>query len=354
MAEAISNHEVLHNILGGLQPGGTCIAWISGLVTCEALRLTQRFGDNTSWIRLLFVYVVLFLSVALARFPVGCRGILLCSRTIKLPSEKSNSLIASGPRYHFVCSRIVSRMTNWSLCFELHTDAECNVVIVSLDCGSVRQHSQIPDGADEAIQNTNYPNNYGMVEFRALLPLHFQSHSTIQAIHLRDVCAQLDVGETIHDYTVCHLNRSFRPLIIFPDANPRKKLVCGAVVTLIKAYDLFQSDAISKVLVMKGDPFRCAWGVLCLLCQTAIFPTVVDVILVCLLSQDGKVGAICSICSLSAEFHLFGPIMAISAALDEDPAECSTPCPVVKGSLNVGDARRKQITFEAVEQKVSN
>ncbi|KNZ61409.1 hypothetical protein VP01_1403g2 [Puccinia sorghi] len=307
MAEANSNHEILYDILGGLQPGGTCLAWISGLVTCEALRLTQRFGDNTSWIRRLFVYVVLFLSVALARFVssfllhhgrVGrCKFMCIISFAV-----------GSLTGFAFYSRSVWSSPTGQRKIFRIPI---IRIIMVWLNVGL-----------------------YFLFIFRAIRLFRI---STFEMIG--------------HSWM---WERPFRPLTIVPDTHPLKKLGCGAVVTLIKAYDLLQSDAISKVLMIKGDPFRSAWGVLCLLCQTAIFPTIFDAILVCLKPQDGRVGTVCSVFSLSAEFHLFGPIMAISAALDDDPAECSTPCPVRKGNLNVGDAGRKHISFQSVEKKVSN
>ncbi|KAI9616875.1 hypothetical protein KEM48_010163 [Puccinia striiformis f. sp. tritici PST-130] len=43
------DRQLLYSTLGGLQPGGMCLAWVAGATICEALRLTQRFDPETSW-----------------------------------------------------------------------------------------------------------------------------------------------------------------------------------------------------------------------------------------------------------------------------------------------------------------
>jgi len=304
MAEAMSDQDVLYVIFGGLQPGGTCLAWIAGLVACEAIRLTQRFGDDTPWIKRLFVYLVLFLSVALA----SLFGAMVYYYGVESNGNyEALNYVPPSLRYHFVCSRIA---TFAGFLFYSHS-------VWSSPTGQ-RKIFRIP-----IIRIIIVLMNAG---------LYFIC--TLRVIRLFRIT---NFGMFQHSW-------------LWQRPAPAAQLGCGAVVTLIKAYDLWQSNAISKVVVLKGDPFRCAWEVLCLLCQTAIFPTVVDAILVCVIPQDGRVGLAYSIFSLSAEFHLFGPIMAISAELDDDPAECSTPCPVVTGSLNVGDAGGKK-KFQSVQTK---
>lgn len=68
MGGELSDQEILYTVLGGLQPGGTVFSWISGLIACEALRLTQRFDEHTSWDKRLFVYFSLLMSATQAGY----------------------------------------------------------------------------------------------------------------------------------------------------------------------------------------------------------------------------------------------------------------------------------------------
>lgn len=149
--------------------------------------------------------------------------------------------------------------------------------------------------------------------------------------------------------------REFGGTWLFERSGYAIQLVCGVLLTFIKAYDLYHSDAISKVLALKDDPFRCAWGTLCILCQTAIFPTIFDTISVCQYQADGMSGASYSILSVSAELHLFGPIMAISAALDdEEIVVCGTPCPVGRNDLDARDVAKPSVIFQSLEKEEEN
>ncbi|POW05256.1 hypothetical protein PSTT_09809, partial [Puccinia striiformis] len=117
-------------------------------------------------------------------------------------------------------------------------------------------------------------------------------------------------------------------------------LIEGAVLTFLKAYDLVKSGAVKRVLATRDDLHGFSWNSLCCLCQTAIFPTVFDLIAVSLPTPNGVSGTAYSLSSatvfsstlrrtvvddsftfanrsISAELHLFGPIVAISAALDD-------------------------------------
>ncbi|KAI9616880.1 hypothetical protein H4Q26_010516 [Puccinia striiformis f. sp. tritici PST-130] len=55
LADHTRDRELLYATLGGIQPVGTCLAWVVGLTMCEALRLTQRFDPKTSLIKRTFV-----------------------------------------------------------------------------------------------------------------------------------------------------------------------------------------------------------------------------------------------------------------------------------------------------------
>jgi hypothetical protein len=79
MSTVLSDHDILYSVLGGLQPGGTVFSWIAGLTACEALRLTQRFDENTSWDKRLFVYFSLVMSVTQAGYePISLSLSFLC------------------------------------------------------------------------------------------------------------------------------------------------------------------------------------------------------------------------------------------------------------------------------------
>ncbi|PLW33579.1 hypothetical protein PCANC_23640 [Puccinia coronata f. sp. avenae] len=164
----------------------------------------------------------------------------------------------------------------------------------------------LPDGKDEDIQDTDHPNNY-------IFGSSWMWERPAQSV----------------------------------------QLICGITLTFIKAYDLACSDEIPRVLAMKDDPLRFAWGVLCLLCQTAIFPTIFDAVLVCLEPSDKAVGMSYSILSFSAELHLFGPIMAISASLDDDDLDNyeEPDSPLQKGGFDVADETKKHLPFESTDMR---
>ncbi|KAH9460410.1 hypothetical protein Pst134EB_008583 [Puccinia striiformis f. sp. tritici] len=71
LADHTRDRELLYATLGGIQPVGTCLAWVVGLTMCEALRLTQRFDPKTSLIKRTFVYFSLIMSVALLSLFLG-------------------------------------------------------------------------------------------------------------------------------------------------------------------------------------------------------------------------------------------------------------------------------------------
>lgn len=90
----------------------------------------------------------------------------------------------------------------------------------------------------------------------------------------------------------------------------------GAFLTVIKLTDLARSNAFSVALSLQNHPLRAASSLLCLACQTAIFPTAFDIVSMCMI-RSHHVGVAYTILSLSAQLHLFGPIIAISASLDD-------------------------------------
>ncbi|KAA1084359.1 hypothetical protein PGT21_025551 [Puccinia graminis f. sp. tritici] len=302
----IASNGALHSILGGLQPGGTCLSWMAGLVACEALRLTQRFTKSTSWCTRFFVYFALAMSVTLA----GLFASVLYHYCVEsYGNYEALRHITRVLRFHFVCSRVATFAG-----FLFYTQSVwgsktgklkiCKIPIVQL--------------------------------ILVVVNMCLYALFTLRIIRLFSLATFEDFADTW----------------LFERSGQSVQLACGVVLTFIKAYDLSRSDDISKVLAMKNDPFRCAWGVLCLLCQTAIFPTVFDTISVCQNQKHGISGASYSILSVSAELHLFGPIMAISAALDDDDTiVCGTPCPVGRSDRDDGDAGKRHITFQSLEKR---
>ncbi|KNE96347.1 hypothetical protein PSTG_10314 [Puccinia striiformis f. sp. tritici PST-78] len=103
--DRLSDHEILYSVLGGLQPGGTCLAWIAGLIACESLRLTQRFDEETSWDKRFFVYFSLLMSVTLA----GLFAAMLYHYCIGSYGNYHNLLhVTNVVRFHYIFARVAT------------------------------------------------------------------------------------------------------------------------------------------------------------------------------------------------------------------------------------------------------
>ncbi|POW20204.1 hypothetical protein PSHT_03862 [Puccinia striiformis] len=142
-----------------------------------------------------------------------------------------------------------------------------------------------------------------------------------------------------------------------PDSKMQACLQPFCIIIALKITEISRlldiSLAFCDIILFVVGSLGCAWGVLCLLCQTAIFPTVFDAIS---LWQNGGgmvTGAAYTTLSISAQFHLLGPLLAISAALDEDEViDLGTPCTVEVGDLGVRDTCGKHITFEQADKEL--
>lgn len=303
----MTNREVLYDLLGGLQPGGTCLSWVAGLLACEALRLTQRFNTRITWIRRCFVYLVLVLSMTLA----GLYGALIYHYAVSSHGDyEAIQLVTPGLRYHFVFNRIA---TFAGFLF---------------------------------YSNSVWGSRTGKMKIFKIPIIRI----TISLVNLSILC--LFILRTIRLFKLSTFEQ-FGSSWMWERPAQSVQLICGITLTFIKAYDLACSDEIPRVLAMKDDPLRFAWGVLCLLCQTAIFPTIFDAVLVCLEPSDKAVGMSYSILSFSAELHLFGPIMAISASLDDDDLDNyeEPDSPLQKGGFDVADETKKHLPFESTDMR---
>ncbi|KAI7960174.1 hypothetical protein MJO29_005242 [Puccinia striiformis f. sp. tritici] len=365
----LSDRQALYEILGGLQAGGTCQAWIAGLIACEALRLTQRFDQNTSLLRRSFVYFGLAMSVTSA----GYRSVLSCynhershrnltcadlsSLLIYRECPDSKMQACLQPFCIIIALKIteILRLLDISLAF-------CDIILFVVG-SAVTYLNKMTWG----LWSSNIP---GFMFYTHSVWLSDTGKMRVLKIPIILIILVL-LNLCLYALFIVRMRRIFKipsfvefgenwlfhrrsmPLIIIREIRPNKKLVCGTILTLIKAYDLSRSDEITKVLATKNDPLGCAWGVLCLLCQTAIFPTVFDAIS---LWQNGGgmvTGAAYTTLSISAQFHLLGPLLAISAALDEDEViDLGTPCTVEVGDLGVRDTCGKHITFEQADKEL--
>ncbi|KAI9619802.1 hypothetical protein KEM48_008414 [Puccinia striiformis f. sp. tritici PST-130] len=248
----LANHsldrEILYSTLGGLQPGGMCLAWVSGATICEALRLMQRFDPKTTWDKRVFVYFSFFMSVSL------------------------------------------------------------------LSLFQARIYQDV-------------------------------------IVHYGDYQKLLEVTDILR---FNHVATRIRSSLIFIIYVLPWKLIEGAVLSLMKAYDLVKSGEAQKVLADTDDPLGLCWSVLCCLCQTAILPTVFDLIALSLPTSLGVNGAAHSMRSISAQLHLFGPSVAISAALDDMTFPSVELCCSPKNSVSeeMYETSKNILTFRK-EKKVS-
>ncbi|POW15731.1 hypothetical protein PSTT_01957 [Puccinia striiformis] len=243
--------------------------------------------------------------------------------------------LASFLRYHFICGRIVSFIITCSLCHGRYLFQQYDMEFMVLEYSRIHFYTHsvwLSDTGKMRIFKIPV-----ILIVLVLLNLCLYSLFIVRMLRIFKVPSFVEFGENW----------------LFHRRGQVIQLVCGTILTLIKAYDLSRSDEITKVLATKNDPLGCAWGVLCLLCQTAVFPTVFDAIS---LWQNGGgmvTGAAYTTLSISAQFHLLGPLLAISAALDEDEViDLGTPCTVEVGDVGVRDTCGKHITFEQTDKEL--
>ncbi|KAI9627677.1 hypothetical protein H4Q26_017244 [Puccinia striiformis f. sp. tritici PST-130] len=82
------------------------------------------------------------------------------------------------------------------------------------------------------------------------------------------------------------VQQKLRPIVFGPRGRV-VQLICGALLTLLKACDLARSKAVRQMLVSNQDLLRYVSSILCLLCQTAIFPTIFDLVSLYLRNAKG-------------------------------------------------------------------
>ncbi|POV98164.1 hypothetical protein PSHT_14187 [Puccinia striiformis] len=308
----LANHsldrEILYSTLGGLQPGGMCLAWVSGATICEALRLMQRFDPKTTWDKRVFVYFSFFMSVSLL------------------------SLFQAR-----IYQDVIVHYGDYQKLLEVTDILRFNHVATRIEVRAYLVSPSIPQ-AHECLGETSGFLYYSYDVWQSGLgKLRMWKIPIIKVSTC--VLYLLTTAAFISRITTSFLQRSvahaqakknwppYRSLIFIIYVLPWK-LIEGAVLSLMKAYDLVKSGEAQKVLADTDDPsvfipcvkiakLGLCWSVLCCLCQTAILPTVFDLIALSLPTSLGVNGAAHSMRSISAQLHLFGPSVAISAALDD-------------------------------------
>jgi len=131
------------------------------------------------------------------------------------------------------------------------------------------------------------------------------------------------------------------------------QVICGAVLTLLKAYDLARSKATHQILKPEDNWFRQTANTFYSLVQTAVFTTGFDVMSLCLRNAKGA-GFSYSIMSLTAQIHLLGPIMAISAQLQEDfmAEQAASACSMAKTECQTAvPPTTRRLTFQTQEKR---
>ncbi|KAI9611073.1 hypothetical protein H4Q26_008920 [Puccinia striiformis f. sp. tritici PST-130] len=309
----LANHsldrEILYSTLGGLQPGGMCLAWVSGATICEALRLMQRFDPKTTWDKRVFVYFSFFMSVSLL------------------------SLFQAR-----IYQDVIVHYGDYQKLLEVTDILRAYLVSPS-----------IPQ-AHECLGETSGFLYYSYDVWQSGLgKLRMWKIPIIKVSTC--VLYLLTTAAFISRITTSFLQRSSLIFIIY--VLPWK-LIEGAVLSLMKAYDLVKSGEAQKVLADTDDPLGLCWSVLCCLCQTAILPTVFDLIALSLPTSLGVNGAAHSMRSISAQLHLFGPSVAISAALDDMTFPSVELCCSPKNSVSeeMYETSKNILTFRK-EKKVS-
>ncbi|KAI7963975.1 hypothetical protein MJO29_004402 [Puccinia striiformis f. sp. tritici] len=253
LADHTRDRELLYATLGGIQPVGTCLAWVVGLTMCEALRLTQRFDPKTSLIKRTFVYFSLIMSVALLSLFLG---LIYRNAVVNYGQYRKLLEITDIFRFDYMVTRIAT----------LGGLAYYSYDVCHSDLGKIEMWK-------------------------------------IPVIKVFICVLYLGVtGIFIGRITLVFL------MVKVPGASSHAEQW-----PTYRAGQYVQVRYVSSSIGVHGF----SWSFLCCLCQTAILPTVFDLIAVSLPTPNGVSGTAYSLSSISAELHLFGPIVAISAALDD-------------------------------------
>ncbi|PLW22290.1 hypothetical protein PCANC_12764 [Puccinia coronata f. sp. avenae] len=309
MSTVLSDHDILYSVLGGLQPGGTVFSWIAGLTACEALRLTQRFDENTSWDKRLFVYFSLVMSVTQA----GLFAAMLYHYCIQSYGNYHQLLhITHVVQFHYIFSRIATCAGYTFYAYSVWASGLgkmkiCKVPIIRI----------------------------------------------VTALLLLGVYVVIVIGIpralSLSKFETVANHGSFGPWGHFV------QLICGGLLTLLKAGDLVSSKPVREQLASDQHWTRHASAILCLMVQTAVFTTGFDLVTYSLRNAKGA-GFGYSMMSLTAEIHLLGPIMAISATLQEDflaeQAAAST-CPIGQTECQTAvPSTTRRLTFQTQEKRM--
>ncbi|KAI7956710.1 hypothetical protein MJO28_003805 [Puccinia striiformis f. sp. tritici] len=341
----LANHsldrEILYSTLGGLQPGGMCLAWVSGATICEALRLMQRFDPKTTWDKRVFVYFSFFMSVSLlSLFQARIYQDVIVhygdyQKLLEVTDILSAIILMRVNRSSMPISRRSQEVRAYLVSPSIPQAHEClgetsGFLYYSYDVwqsglGKLRMW-KIP------IIKVSTCVLYLLTTaaFISRITTSFLQRSVAHAQAKKNWPPYRVVGSIqVQDVAYTEHRRVFtnKSLIFIIYVLPWK-LIEGAVLSLMKAYDLVKSGEAQKVLADTDDPsvfipcvkiakLGLCWSVLCCLCQTAILPTVFDLIALSLPTSLGVNGAAHSMRSISAQLHLFGPSVAISAALDD-------------------------------------
>ncbi|KAI9626992.1 hypothetical protein KEM48_010036 [Puccinia striiformis f. sp. tritici PST-130] len=229
LADHSRDRELLYATLGGLQPVGTCLAWVVGLTICEALRLTQRFDPKTSLIKRIFVYfslVILFLALIYLLAVVNYgqyRKLLDITGIFRFDYMVTRIATLGGLTYYSydVWHSEMGKIKMWRIPI-IKVSIVANLQNVSRVLEALRPRSNhicglIPSAVDHL--------------FRGNMSRYNTSHKA-------SVC-------------ICYGSIGLLTSII---EIPHLKLIEGAVLTFLKAYDLVKSGAVKKVLATRDDP----------------------------------------------------------------------------------------------------
>ncbi|KAI9616876.1 hypothetical protein KEM48_010164 [Puccinia striiformis f. sp. tritici PST-130] len=129
---------------------------------------------------------------------------------------------------------------------------------------------------------------------------------------------------------------------------PHLKLIEGAVLTFLKAYDLVKSGAVEKLLGSRDDSLPAPNGV-----SGTAYALSSAILILKAYQRLAVVDASLPFAnrSISAELHLFGPIVAISAALGDMTLPSDEPCCSLENCLtremnqtsqSVGDSNQER------------
>ncbi|POW11139.1 hypothetical protein PSHT_08481 [Puccinia striiformis] len=383
LADHTRDRELLYATLGGIQPVGTCLAWVVGLTMCEALRLTQRFDPKTSLIKRTFVYFSLIMSVALLSLFLG---LIYRNAVVNYGQYRKLLEITDIFRFDYMVTRIVSSYflslygsftillgihptcmsivrRPWELVFSSTVKAhEClgeapGLTYYSYDVwhselGKIKMW-RIP--IIKVSIGVLYLGVAGIFILRIALVFLLvkipDSSLSVEVANLQNKPYVFDPFTScgLNSSAVDHLSRGQYVQVQYVSSSIgvyvlRQHLILieGAVLTFLKAYDLVKSGAVKRVLATRDDLprhiARIVWGtdealfdgtdtaflgIPCVACAKQPFSLPLP-------APNGVSGTAYALSlavvdaplpfanrSISAELHLFGPIVAISAALDD-------------------------------------